>query len=181
MTDTAEIQCPRSITEEDRARAQIYQLLGVLLGNPPSAELLQGLSSLQGDDTPLGTASKHLAALAERHARAQDLGAQLAGDRLVASLPGLEYFARAYGLDIVPLAWTPGETPGPADLDALGAALPARIFLWQEEPDDAARAAVAERGPAQAVIDPGAGAAADFLALVDRNLDSLASAIESSE
>ncbi|MEE3170241.1 MAG: molecular chaperone TorD family protein [Pseudomonadota bacterium] len=66
MTDTAEIQCPRSITEEDRARAQIYQLLGVLLANPPTADLLQGLSSLQGDDTPLGQASKNLAALAER-------------------------------------------------------------------------------------------------------------------
>ena len=66
MTDTAEIQCPRSITEEDRARAQIYQLLGVLLDKPPTAELLQGLSSLQGDDTPLGAASKNVAKLAER-------------------------------------------------------------------------------------------------------------------
>lgn len=66
MVNTAEVQCPRSISNEDRARAQIYQLLGVLLGNPPSRELLKGLASLQGDDTPLGSASKNLSALAER-------------------------------------------------------------------------------------------------------------------
>ncbi len=68
MANTAEIQCPRSISDEDRARAQMYQLLGVLLGGPPSSELLQGLASLQGDDTRLGSASKNLAALAERSA-----------------------------------------------------------------------------------------------------------------
>ena len=66
MNNTAEIQCPRSVTEEDRARAQIYQLLGILLSGPPSSELLKGLGSLQGDDTPLGAASKNLAVLAER-------------------------------------------------------------------------------------------------------------------
>ncbi|WP_166267494.1 TorD/DmsD family molecular chaperone [Marinobacter caseinilyticus] len=66
MLNTAEVQCPRSISDEDRARAQIYQLLGVLLGSPPSSELLKGLASLQADDTPLGAASKNLAALAER-------------------------------------------------------------------------------------------------------------------
>ena len=66
MVNTAEVQCPRSISDEDRARAQIYQLLGVLLGNSPSRELLEGLASLKGDDTPLGSASKNLAALAER-------------------------------------------------------------------------------------------------------------------
>lgn len=68
MANTAEIQCPRLISDEDRARAQMYQLLGVLLGGPPSIELLRGLASLQGDDTRLGSASKNLAALAERTA-----------------------------------------------------------------------------------------------------------------
>lgn len=66
MANAAEVQCPRSISDEDRARAQMYQLLGVLLGGPPSNELLRGLTSLQGDGTPLGAASKNLAALAER-------------------------------------------------------------------------------------------------------------------
>lgn len=66
MANTAEIQCPRSVTDEDRARAQMYRLLSVLLGNPPSGELLRGLAALQGDDTPVGSASRNLAALAER-------------------------------------------------------------------------------------------------------------------
>ncbi|HEY9120530.1 MULTISPECIES: TorD/DmsD family molecular chaperone [Marinobacter] len=66
MANTAELQCPRSISEEDRARARIYQLLAVLLGGPPSSELLKGLASLPGDDTPLGSAYKNLAALAQR-------------------------------------------------------------------------------------------------------------------
>lgn len=66
MADSAETLCPRSVTDEDRARAQMYQLLGVLLSGAPNDELLQGLSQLQGDDTVLGKASKNLAALAGR-------------------------------------------------------------------------------------------------------------------
>ena len=66
MANAAEVQCPRSITDEDRARAQMYQLLGVLLVRPPSNELLQGLASLEGGNTPLGLASRNLATLAKR-------------------------------------------------------------------------------------------------------------------
>ena len=66
MANTAEVQCPRSISDEDRARAQMYRLLGVLLDAPPSSELLRGLVTLEGDDTPIGSASRNLAALAQR-------------------------------------------------------------------------------------------------------------------
>lgn len=66
MANAAEVQCPRSIGDEDRARAQMYQLLGVLLGGPPSSELLRGLVTLEGDGTPIGSASRNLAALAQR-------------------------------------------------------------------------------------------------------------------
>lgn len=66
MATTAEISCPRSITDEDRARAQMYQLLGALLGSPPSDELLKGLASLKGGDTVVGSASRNLATLAAR-------------------------------------------------------------------------------------------------------------------
>lgn len=66
MAHTAEVQCPRSISNEDRARAQMYQLLAGLLGSPPSNDLLRGLATLQGDDTPIGTATRNLAALAQR-------------------------------------------------------------------------------------------------------------------
>ena len=68
MANAAEVQCPRSISDEDRARAQMYRLLGVLLGAPPSSELLRGLVTLEGDDTPIGSASRNLAALAQRTA-----------------------------------------------------------------------------------------------------------------
>ena len=120
-------------------------------------------------------------AMAERHARALDLGAELAGARVIAALPGLEYFARAYGLDAVSLAWTPGAAPGPEEISALEAALPARLFIWQQAPADAARAAVADLGLAQAVIDPSARAGTDFLAVVDANLDALEAAIAASD
>lgn len=66
MANTAEVHCPKSITAEDRGRAQMYQLLGALLGAPPSAELLSGLAALKGDDSTLGSASKQLATLAAR-------------------------------------------------------------------------------------------------------------------
>ncbi|GAB3112461.1 molecular chaperone TorD family protein [Aestuariicella hydrocarbonica] len=68
MTSTAHVHCPRSINEEDLARAQMYQLLGVLLGGPPSSELLLGLASLRGNDTPVGSASQDLAVQAKRTA-----------------------------------------------------------------------------------------------------------------
>jgi len=66
LVNTAEVQCPRSISDEDRARAQMYQLLAGLLGSPPSNDLLRGLATLHGDDTPIGTATRNLAALAQR-------------------------------------------------------------------------------------------------------------------
>lgn len=66
MENSAEKQCPRSITPEDRARAQLYQLLGSLLSAPPAAELLAGLATVSGDDTPVGQASQNLAKLAAR-------------------------------------------------------------------------------------------------------------------
>lgn len=64
--DSTETACPRSIADEDRARAQLYRLLAALLGAAPSAELLQGLAALSGDDTPVGRASQNLATLAGR-------------------------------------------------------------------------------------------------------------------
>lgn len=66
MATTAETSCPRSVSDQDRARAQMYQLLGVLLAGAPAPKLLEGLAALQGDDTPLGQASKSLATLASR-------------------------------------------------------------------------------------------------------------------
>jgi TorA maturation chaperone TorD len=61
------------IDEVDSARAQEYALLAVLLAHAPDAELLQRLSGLRGDPSPLGLA--HLAlAEAARHAAVERVG-----------------------------------------------------------------------------------------------------------
>lgn len=64
--DAVMTQCPRSVSDEDRARAQIYQLLGVLLAEPPAQDLIDGLAALAADDTPIGRATQDLARLASR-------------------------------------------------------------------------------------------------------------------
>ena len=66
MAEQVENACPRSISDEDRARAQMYQLLGVLLSEPASDDLLKGLSQLGGDTTVMGEASGNVAKLASR-------------------------------------------------------------------------------------------------------------------
>lgn len=111
MPNTAELQCPRSISEEDRARAQIYQLLGVLLGGPPSHELLRGLASLEGDQTPLGTASRNLAALAERatpHDAEREYNALFIGVGRGELLPYASYYLTGF-LNEKPLADLRGD------------------------------------------------------------------------
>lgn len=56
----------RSADEVDAARAQEYALLSVLLVRAPDAALLERLSKLQGDPSPLGVAHAHLAEAASR-------------------------------------------------------------------------------------------------------------------
>lgn len=66
MSQNAVTQCPKSLMDEDVWRAQLYQLLGQLLTDPPTAELLDGLASLEGDDTEIGRATKTLASVADK-------------------------------------------------------------------------------------------------------------------
>ncbi|QGG79275.1 molecular chaperone TorD [Litorivicinus lipolyticus] len=67
MAESAvQTHCPRSVSDEDRARAQVYRLLAALLSESPSDELLTGLAALSGDDTALGRASQDVARLAGR-------------------------------------------------------------------------------------------------------------------
>jgi TorA maturation chaperone TorD len=66
LSHSAEAQ---AIGEEDALRADVYDLLGLLLARPPSGELLKRVAGLKGDDeTALG---RGVAALA-RVARATD-------------------------------------------------------------------------------------------------------------
>ncbi|MFO6463489.1 metal ABC transporter solute-binding protein, Zn/Mn family [Jannaschia sp. KMU-145] len=102
---------------------------------------------------------------------------------VIASHPRYEYLGRAYGLDIAALDWTAGVAPDAARLAALKAARAetgARIFIWEAEPPEAARAAVAALGLAQAVIPPLATppAEGDFLSAFRAGLAELAAALD---
>ena len=54
------------IAEEDVLRADLYDLLGTLLARPPSAEILDRVSGLNGDQSELGSSFAALARLARQ-------------------------------------------------------------------------------------------------------------------
>jgi TorA maturation chaperone TorD len=54
-----------TISDMDRARADLYNFLGTLLANPPEEMLLTQTAGLSGDDTELGQAIGTLAKLAK--------------------------------------------------------------------------------------------------------------------
>ena len=60
------------VDEIDRARAQEYALLAILLSRSPDGEMIERLALLRGDTSPLGAAH---AALAEAAARADEASA----------------------------------------------------------------------------------------------------------
>lgn len=53
-----------ALPEEDALRAQLYDLLAVLLRKPPASDFLDKLTALQGDATPMGKAITALSRLA---------------------------------------------------------------------------------------------------------------------
>lgn len=55
------------VSEEDKLRAQLYTLLGHLLAQGPTSEVLGVVRGLQGDDTDLGLAFQTLAAQADKY------------------------------------------------------------------------------------------------------------------
>jgi TorA maturation chaperone TorD len=61
LRDIAPPQAGREVDEIDRARAQEYALLAVLLGRAPGADLVMRLAALRGDPSPLGLAHAALA------------------------------------------------------------------------------------------------------------------------
>ncbi len=54
------------VPEEDILRARFYAILARLLTAPPSAETLESVRSLEGDDTEMGLALGALASVAAR-------------------------------------------------------------------------------------------------------------------
>ena len=64
MMDAAASLVP-DVSEEDALRAQVYDLLAVLLRKPPAADFLQRIAALSGDDSDLGRGIDALARLAQ--------------------------------------------------------------------------------------------------------------------
>jgi len=64
MTEATATLVP-AVTEEDALRAQLYDLLSVLLRKPPSGDFLRKVAGLTGDDSGLGKGIDALARLAQ--------------------------------------------------------------------------------------------------------------------
>ena len=65
MGDAAKLDS-KDIAQEDILRAQVYDLLGALLREAPSGQVLQQLAGLSGDETPLGSAITSLSKIAKQ-------------------------------------------------------------------------------------------------------------------
>lgn len=81
-----------------------------------------------------------------------------AGETLYASHPAYDYLAARHHWPVANLDLDPAEAPDAQTLDALRAALsehPGRTVLWEAEPCDAAREALAELGLRGVVVSPG--------------------------
>ncbi|ROU03698.1 metal ABC transporter substrate-binding protein [Histidinibacterium lentulum] len=111
-------------------------------------------------------------------AEAEDIGTALSGVTLVATHPRYQYFARAYGLEIVSLDWDAGAMPEDAQWQALSDLMSgtgAEVLIWEAAPPEEAMVRAADLGLAQAVFPPLANrpAEGDFLTAMRASLDAL--------
>jgi len=112
-------------------------------------------------------------------AEAEEIGAGLAGVTLIATHPRYQYFARAYGLDILSLEWDAGAMPDAAQWQALADLVTgsgAEALIWEAAPPEEALTRAADMGLAQVVFPPLANrpAEGDFLTTMRESLDALA-------
>ena len=133
-------------------------------------------------DTIAGNLAQLKSELAALDDQARSLGAALEGQTLLVAQPGLEYFARAYGLDLIEATFDPLIPPTPeqwAAIDAIIARTDARVILWQSTPPEAIRSALEARGVITAAFDTGANPAADtfFTDLMRQNMIDLQTAL----
>jgi zinc transport system substrate-binding protein len=76
---------------------------------------------------------------------------------LTGSHPIYQYLARAYNLEIRSVHWEPNKMPdddGWAELAAIRKEHPAKIMLWEGEPDKAIARKLLEQGVSSVVFDP---------------------------
>jgi TorA maturation chaperone TorD len=116
------------VDTEEAQRAQLYRLLSRLLAAPPDRALLELVSGLQGDDTPLGRGIARLAARAAEttpQAAADEYGDLFIGIGRGELVPFASYYLTGF-LNEKPLARLRG------DMAELGIARAAEV----KEPED---------------------------------------------
>lgn len=129
-----------------QAQMQAEAIAAAILRRAPEAEdtIAMNLAALVADLNALDT-------------QAREVGAAAQGVQMIASHPRYQYFARAYGIAIDAVEWGRGEPVSDARLAALqelAEGTNATVFIWEAEPDEAARAAVESLGMTNVVFPP---------------------------
>ncbi|MDJ1008450.1 MAG: metal ABC transporter substrate-binding protein [Paracoccaceae bacterium] len=143
----------------------------------------RGLEDEGRVDDRLALLAADLAAL---DAAADEALGALSTTVFVATHPRYQYLARAYGLTILSLEWEAGAAPTGdelAELRQLVAERGAEVLIWEAEPPEGARAAIAELGLQDAVFPPLAvePPAADFVAAFAAGIEAIAAAASRAE
>lgn len=115
-------------------------------------------------------------------ARMKEIGALANGRQLLASHPVYHYLAAAYGLNIKSVHWEPGQPPDNAGWQALDEIIedhPAKVMLWEGQPDAATAARLQKMGIRVAVFQPlgRRPATGDFLSTMVQNVTNLRGAL----
>jgi len=123
----------------------------------------------------------------QKDLQALDIGLREISDKigktpLVGSHPIYQYLARGYDLQIRSVSWEPDKMPdanGWAALAAIRKEHPAKIMLWESEPNKAINRKLMEQGVASVVFDPCGNKSdkGDWLSVMRKNISWLSKAI----
>jgi len=120
--------------------------------------------------------------LRDLDARLKKLSAKLGDAPLIASHPVYGYLASRYDWKLESLHWEPDAMPSDeqwAELDELLERHPAKVLIWEAEPDAALAAKVEERGLANVVFEPCGNRPdeGDYLSVMRGNIEALQGAL----
>ena len=140
----------------------------------------------EGEEQYLANLTALEAELLRLDDRLRQLGARLDDRPVVFSHPVYHYFRNAYGINGRALHWEPEVPPDAAawrDFDALLVGHPARLLVWEGEPDPATVAALEAKGVDSVVIKPAANRdpEGNFLGVMAANIDRLEAAVNALE
>lgn len=133
-----------------------------------------------------GAVSRNLAALVDElsalDSQAREIGAASAGITVIASHPRYQYFARAYGFEIIALEWDPNEEPTEAqwqELEVLADDTQADVFFWEAQPSEDALLRMESSGLTSVVFAPLANTpeSGDFLSAMAISLEEIRAAL----